>query len=126
MRVLVTGGRNFYDQNTVFQALDALEEKHGELVVIQGGASGADLIARNWCFRHKSRVRMINEPADWKAHGKAAGPIRNQVMIDDHQPNLVLAFPGGRGTEDMVRRAVAAGIPVKRVAPSLSAGENGR
>jgi hypothetical protein len=55
---------------------------------------------------------LINEPADWKAHGRAAGPIRNQRMIDEHRPELVVAAPGGRGTADMVRRARAAGIEV--------------
>jgi aspartokinase-like uncharacterized kinase len=123
MRVLVCGGRDFYDQAAVFSALDDLEAKHGELVVIQGGASGADLVARNWCFRHQSRVRMINEPADWKAHGRAAGPIRNSLMLTEHKPDLVLAFPGGRGTADMVRKAEAAGVPVVKSLPSTTEGE---
>lgn len=118
MRVLVCGGRDFYDQNAVFSALDDLEAKHGELVVIQGGAPGADLVARNWCYQHKSRVRMINEPADWKAHGRAAGPIRNSLMLSEHKPDVVLAFPGGRGTADMVRKAEAAGVPVVKPLPS--------
>ena len=48
-------------------------------------------------------------PADWTKHGKAAGPIRNQKMLDEC-PDLVVAFPGGKGTADMVRRAMKAGI----------------
>lgn len=46
-------------------------------------------------------------------NGKAAGPIRNQRMLDEGKPDLVVAFPGGRGTADMVRRAKAAGVPVR-------------
>ena len=49
-------------------------------------------------------------PADWKVRGRAAGHIRNQQMLDEGRPHLVVAFPGGRGTADMVRRARAAGI----------------
>lgn len=112
MRVIVCGGRNYFDRDAVFSALDALQKQYGRLTVIQGGASGADKLAVEWCMRQPS-IRMINEPADWKAHGRAAGPLRNQRMIDDWSPDLVLAFPGGRGTADMVRRARAAGVKVE-------------
>lgn len=54
-------------------------------------------------------------PADWPRYGKAAGPMRNQQMVDEGKPDVVLAFPGGRGTADMVRRAKAAGVRVVEV-----------
>lgn len=114
MRVLVCGGRDYADRAAVFTELDALRERYGRLTVIQGGAPGADMLARMWC-RDQNSVHMINEPADWKAHGKAAGPIRNGVMLAEHKPNLVLAFPGGHGTADMIRQAEAAGVPVVRL-----------
>lgn len=114
IRVLVTGGRDYDDLASVVSALDELRATHGRLTVIQGGASGADDFARYWCSRQPS-VHMINEPADWKTHGRAAGPIRNQRMLDEHKPDLVLAFKGGRGTADMVRRAIAAGVEVRHV-----------
>lgn len=107
-RVLVCGGRDFNDADTVFAALDG-HVRHGD-TIIQGGAPGADRFAREWS--HQRKCRYENFPADWKAHGRAAGPIRNQQMIDEGKPTKVIAFPGGRGTADMVRRARAAGIPV--------------
>lgn len=55
--------------------------------------------------------------ADWDKHGKAAGPIRNQQMLDEGKPDLVLAFAGGKGTDDMCRRARAAGVEVRRFWP---------
>jgi hypothetical protein len=56
---------------------------------------------------------------DWKTHGKAGGPIRNQMMLDDYKPQVVIAFPGGSGTADMVRRAHATqGIDVIEVKPN--------
>jgi len=54
-------------------------------------------------------------PADWETHGKAAGPIRNQRMLDEGRPDLVVAFPGGRGTSDMVARAKRAGVEVMMI-----------
>jgi hypothetical protein len=114
MRVLVCGGRDFDDQIAVWTALDELRQRapHDALTIIQGGASGADKMARDWCAARK--VPCINVPADWKKHGRAAGPIRNQKMLDEHVPDLVLAFPGGRGTADMVFRAQNACIPVEQ------------
>lgn len=117
MRVLVCGGRDYCDSSRVWGELDALHRtaKHDCMVVIQGGATGADCIAREWCCARY--VRYENYPADWKAHGKAAGPMRNQRMLEQGQPDLVLAFPGGRGTADMVRRAKVAGIKVRELEP---------
>ncbi len=54
-------------------------------------------------------------PADWDKFGKGAGPIRNQQMIDEGKPDLVVAFPGGTGTADMVKRAKKHGIEVIEV-----------
>jgi hypothetical protein len=60
-------------------------------------------------------VPVSAHPADWFSHGKAAGPIRNQEMLAMEAPALVVAFPGGRGTADMVRRARKAGVDVLEV-----------
>jgi hypothetical protein len=117
MRVLICGGRDFVDSCFAWGVLDSLkrEAKHDCLIVIQGGAPGADQIAREWCISRQ--VPFDNFPADWKTHGKAAGPIRNQRMLDKGRPDLVLAFPGGRGMADMVNRARAAGVEVREVKP---------
>jgi hypothetical protein len=44
-----------------------------------------------------------------------AGPLRNYQMLEEGKPDLVVAFPGGGGTKDMVRRAVKAGVSVHEV-----------
>lgn len=114
MRVLVCGGRNYSDATVLKGVLDGLQRTYGRLTIIQGGATGADAIARDWAYEQPS-AHLINEAANWSAHGRAAGPIRNQRMIDEHKPDLVVAAPGGRGTSDMVRRAKAAGIKIYRI-----------
>ena len=110
MRVLVCGGRNYGNITRVAQTLDALA-REGTLTIIEGGATGADQIARQW-WRHYSRGEIFTVRADWKKNGKAAGPIRNQLMLDHYKPDIVVAFPGGSGTADMVRRAKAAGVKI--------------
>lgn len=107
MRVLVCGGRDYADGGSVFHTLETLR---GISLIIEGGALGADEWAALWAdTRGVKRMRFA---ADWGAHGRAAGPRRNQRMLDEGKPDLVVAFPGGKGTADMVRRARKAGIPV--------------
>ena len=113
MRVLVCGGRDYSGREKVFTELHALAEKHGWLTIINGGARGADALAREWAtLCHHGLVTI---PANWQMHGTSAGPIRNQLMIDGSKPDLVLAFPGGRGTADMVKKANDAGIEVRSI-----------
>lgn len=116
MNVLVCGGRDYSNRAQVFAELDILSGFNMKLCVISGGATGADALAEEWARANIGKRRGVSFrgfKADWKKHGKAAGPIRNQAMLDKGQPDLVLAFPGSRGTADMVTRAKAAGIEVK-------------
>lgn len=113
MRVLVCGGRDYDDATMVCGILDGINRSTPISILIQGGASGADMIAREWCGTRE--VPYDNYGADWNAHGRAAGPLRNQRMIDEGKPDLVVAFPGGRGTADMVRRARMAGLDIVQV-----------
>lgn len=111
-RILVCGGRDYNRTAMVCSVLDRLHAQDPISFVIHGNARGADSEAKYWA---KSRgVKDIACPAEWSKHGKRAGPIRNQNMLG-HGPVLVVAFPGGRGTVDMVKRAKAAGLPVMEV-----------
>ncbi|MCE7028458.1 DUF2493 domain-containing protein [Jiella avicenniae] len=114
MRVLVCGGRDFSDENAAWNNLSRLFDEIGDpSIIIHGGSPGADSIAEDYAQRTNCRSHAFR--ANWKKHGKAAGPICNQRMIDEGKPDVVVAFPGGRGTADMVRRAKDAGIRVIEV-----------
>jgi hypothetical protein len=112
-RVLVCGGRDYSNQDALFAKLDEIDEKRNITLIISGCAHGADSLAIQWTRKLDLLVAFF--PADWKRYGKSAGPIRNQRMIDEGKPDLVVAFPGGVGTADMVRRAEIAGIQVEKV-----------
>lgn len=120
MRILVCGGRDYTDKEMVWGTLDGLARIDDanplatDVTIIHGGAQGADLLADTWAIT--SYAQIEHYPADWTAHGIAAGPIRNQRMLDEGKPDLVVAFPGGRGTADMVRRARRSGVPVMEIA----------
>ena len=110
MRVLVCGGRDFADPDRLSAALSALHVETPFSLLIHGGARGADRMANQWAVHAK--IPRAAFYANWSEHGKAAGPMRNQMMLDEGKPDLVVAFPGGRGTADMVRKAKAAGVKV--------------
>jgi hypothetical protein len=114
--VLVCGGRDFRDQSAVFDVLGALHKEKLIGCIVQGGASGADFLAKLWA--RVVGVRFVDYPADWEKHGKAAGPRRNEFMLHDAKPNLVVAFPGGRGTAHMVNLAKKVGVNVIEISPS--------
>jgi predicted Rossmann-fold nucleotide-binding protein len=111
LRVLVTGGRDYADPCNVAQVLGKLLGESGVTCLIEGGAKGADALAREWA--RDNGIAVITCPADW-SKGRAAGPMRNTSMLRDHRPDVVVAFPGGRGTADMVGKAEKAGVRVLR------------
>lgn len=113
MRAIVCGGRNYSDRNRVYETLDRLVRERGLTTVIEGGAGGADQLARGWAFTRGFSVQTFH--AKWSEHGRAAGPLRNAQMLSEASPDFVVAFPGGPGTANMVRQARAAGVEVMRV-----------
>ena len=113
MRVLVCGGRNFMDYILLERTLDELHAIYKFEIVMHGGARGADTFADNWAYSRQ--IKIEKHPALWKTHGRAAGPIRNREMLARH-PDLVVAFPGGVMTADMVQIARDAGIEVIELA----------
>lgn len=118
MRVLVCGGRNFNDALTLGSWLGGIHKNDGPItLLIEGGARGADYMARKFAEWQKIPVKTFE--ADWDRYGNAAGPIRNKQMLDEGKPDLVLAFEGGRGTANMVEQAKAVGVRVL-IAPKIT------
>lgn len=113
MRVIVCGGRDYADREKVFSTLDKLCVDPEKFVVIQGGARGADALAKEWALNRKTGC--VTFTADWRNHGLSAGPRRNAMMLRAGRPDMVLAFPGGPGTADMVKRAREAAVIVVEV-----------
>jgi YspA, cpYpsA-related SLOG family len=109
MRIIVCGGRDYQNRTVLFEALDELHTQEGIDLLIHGNARGADQLADRWATERGIPVHSYSP--DWSL-GRKAGPLRNQRMIDDSKPDGVVAFCGGRGTDDMIRRAWKAGLKV--------------
>ncbi len=111
MKVLVFGSRRWIEQTPIERRLRQLPSG---TTIVHGAAAGADNIAGYVAGLLGLPVKPY--PANWVLHGKAAGPIRNQFMLDDN-PDLDLALgfilKGSPGSTDMLRRAKLANIPVE-------------
>lgn len=109
MHVVVTGGRDYRLTPEDYAWMDALGIMH----LREGGASGADRDAKEWAKLHD--IPACHYVADWRRYGLGAGPMRNAAMLrdlrEDHRqlrvPIAVVAFPGGRGTDNCVSQAKA-------------------
>ncbi len=113
MRLLVCGGRDYADSAAMFLVLDRLHAWKPVTEVIHGGAKGADQLAGAWAHSHRLPVTIFQ--ASWATFGNSVGPVRNARMLHEGKPDRVLAFAGGKGTGDMVRQALTAGVLVLRV-----------
>lgn len=113
MRVLVCGGRDFFDAARVCAVLNYYHSQRPFSVVIHGNAPGADSLAKFW-----AEARGVPDdpfPAEWDLYGRSAGPIRNTQMLDEGRPEIVIAFPGRAGTADMKKQARARNVPVLEI-----------
>jgi hypothetical protein len=110
MRILVSGGRDYENNNVVHLELTRFHWRTPVTVLIHGGVSGAGVAAEVWARRNS--IDVVRYPPNWERHGKAAEALRNNFMLADSRPDFVMAFPGGRHTADLVEKAAAAGIPI--------------
>lgn len=112
MRLLVFGGRFLHGQSKylgltqefIENTLNQFKKYNHIDCVIEGNARGTDRIAGFWA--RKNKIENVKFNPDWDNYGNAAGPIRNQQMIDEGNPDFAIAFPGGKGTADMLSRII--------------------
>ena len=129
-RVLVCGGRDYNHYVHIYDTLDAIQGERGPFEVIIAGrhpgdpGEGADKWAESWSWA--PRIPFYGFPARWHdlSHPDAvirskpdgtrydamAGPRRNGRMLAEGRPTLVIGFPGGRGTRNMLAQAKSAGV----------------
>lgn len=113
IKLLVCGGRLYVNKDFMWDWLDKFSVSNEISHLINGHQRGADMLAHDWAVERG--IQVVNVPVNWRAHGTAAGPIRNRAMAA-LAPDLVLAFPGGNGTKSMVSIARANKIKVLEIA----------
>lgn len=134
IRIGFTGGRDYSNRKRVEEVIDRLISHYGtDFTVVHGGASGADRLVDEVSTDRGITSKHVF-PAEWKmscnvnfckpghrrkrgdgsSYCPAAGPRRNWAMVDSGL-DLVVAFDGGKGTADMMRRSHQAGITIWRI-----------
>lgn len=111
MIILICGSRDWSDKNLILSTIVSLKPTK----IIHGVCRGADILSGQ--VAKELGIPVQEFPADWDTYGLSAGPRRNQKMLDEGKPNLVIAFhddiKSSKGTNDMVRRAKKSGLEVK-------------
>lgn len=110
VKVIVCGGRDFAGEVYLNRQLSTFHTHTPITLLIEGGQTGADRLARHWAVANKVPLQTVD--ADWNNLGRAAGPIRNGRMLREFQPDWVIAFPGNKGTNNMKKQAKSAGVTV--------------
>lgn len=114
LTVLVCGDRAWSDGFLILRTLQGIP---GIARVIHGGCRGSDLLG-GWAARRLG-IAVEVFTADWAREGRAAGPRRNERMLQEGHPDLVLAFHDdlnqSLGTRDTLIRATQARIPFRVV-----------
>jgi hypothetical protein len=111
-RFIVCGGRDFQDKECVAIALNIVKEKHPDFILVHGACCGADYLGREWA--EENDIVHEPHPANWQKLNRAAGPIRNTEMLDAGADGVV-AFPGGKGTANMMQQAKDRKVIVWRI-----------
>ncbi len=108
MRLAIVGSRTFEDKDFMWRCLEEvkadLAQNYKEIdLIVSGGAGGADSLAQ--VYAREFAIPILIFYPDWKQYGKAAGPKRNQQIVDNC--DIVVAFPVGdaRGTNDTLNKA---------------------
>lgn len=110
MKLAIIGSRTFTNYDKLLQTMSLFEESHRQFTrIISGGAKGADSLGERWAKYWNIEIERYLP--DWDKHGKFAGYIRNQHIID--ACDVVVAFWDGKskGTLDSIRKAKAVKKP---------------
>jgi len=105
----IIGSRRFRDYELFCEICDPFKDQMSQIV--SGGALGADTLASH--YAKDNGIEFLVFPAQWRVYGKAAGPIRNQLIVDVADHMIAFLSPKSTGTADSISKAQLKGIPVE-------------
>lgn len=104
MRILICGSRNWTDKARIRAIIQLLVQTYTNVIIIAGECIGVDLMTKSIAL--EMNLTYHGYPANWNAHGKAAGPIRNRQMLEEGKPDMIVAFSddiaNSKGTKNML------------------------
>lgn len=113
-RVIIAGTRDFNDYELLKSYCDYMLSKKvesgEEIVVLSGGASGADALGEQ--YAKERGYNILHYPAQWDKYGRRAGPMRNRQMADNADALIAYWDGESRGTKNMIEEAKKRGLMV--------------
>jgi hypothetical protein len=110
MKIIIAGGRDFWDYNLVKSKLDKVLNHYKEFEIVCGKASGADTLGER--YAKENNLFVAEFPADWNTYGKKAGYLRNEEMAK-YADGLIAFWDGkSKGTLSMINLANKYGLQV--------------
>ncbi|AGO48572.1 GTP-binding domain [Cellulophaga phage phi18:3] len=110
MKVIIAGGRDFQDYDTLKLKCNFTLSKSIDVEVVSGTCKGVDLLGERYAKEKDYPVKQF--PADW-SKGKSAGPIRNKQMAE-YADGLIAFWDGkSKGTKNMIDLALSKGLKVQ-------------
>lgn len=119
MKLAIVGSRSFEDYDAMCSILVPFHITE----IISGGARGADRLAERYAQEHDIELTVI--PAEWEKSGKAAGPIRNKVMVSMCDGAVCFWDGLSKGTRNTMQLCWKAGKPLMIVRTDLLGGDDG-
>lgn len=118
--VLVVGGRDYLDRRRIAEALAEFDDAGA--VLMSPGGSGAEAIAEGF-WRHTVERPVVIASTPWARVGRPAGQMTTSTILKGNilsphaaiTPEVVIVFPGGKGSTFAVQEARRHGIEVRKV-----------
>jgi len=108
MKVIIAGGRDYHNYETLLEAIT--ESQFDITTVVSGGANGVDALGERYAEEMNKTLNVYE--ADWATHGRAAGPIRNRKMAENAEALIAIWDGQSRGTKNMIETATKKGLRV--------------
>lgn len=109
-RILMAGSRDYFPIPLIRQHVKALKKQYENICIISGGAEGVDACAEQ--VAKNQEIAFKKYPADWKKHGKKAGPLRNQLMTQKADIALFYWRKQSKGTRNCITAAMRNGCDI--------------
>jgi hypothetical protein len=106
MKFIVCGGRDYSDKARLHRVLDGVHKKCTIHAIIEGGAPGADRLAREWALEKGVQVFTAISNGDEQ---------KQYAAMLSLEPDGVIAFHDGIQARDLTRMAELSDVKVMHI-----------
>lgn len=122
MKLGIVGYRNYNNYEEFKQVVNYIIDLYQQPeAIVSGGHTdkygntkpGTDTLA--WIYANENNIPIIEHDALWEVYGRAAGPIRNKLIVNDSSVLIAFVSPTSRGTLNSIKLAQEQNIIVHMI-----------